>query len=76
MVTADQLQTLDDAALANLKANAARLQSGGGARRDAATALLPLIEAEIAERKSRKPARPASAGRAARTGRTSRATAD
>lgn len=70
MVTADQLPTLDDTALANLRANAARLQSGGGARREAAAALLPLIEAEITERRSRKPAKPVGA---ARPGRTSKA---
>jgi hypothetical protein len=49
MVTVDQLLKLDDASLANLRANANRLQAGEGARREAAATLLPLIEAEIAK---------------------------
>lgn len=63
MAIADRLPTLDDAALASLRANAARLQAGGGAKREEAALLLPLIEAEIAERESRKPPRPAPAPR-------------
>ena len=58
MAIADKLPTLDDAALARLRANAARLQAAGGAMREEAALLLPLIEAEIAERE-RKPAKPA-----------------
>jgi hypothetical protein len=62
MTIAERLPKMNDAALANLKANAIRLQTTDGSRREAATLLLPLIEAEIAERESRvppKPARPA-----------------
>jgi hypothetical protein len=67
MALADRLPTLDDAALANLRANAVRLQSVEGAKGEAAAVLLPLIEAEIADRESRKPPKPARAARAART---------
>jgi hypothetical protein len=46
---------MDDASLTNLKANASRLQFTGGAQSEAALALLPLIDAELAVRLSRKP---------------------
>jgi hypothetical protein len=66
MALADRLSTLDDKALANLRANAVRLQSADGAKREEAAVLLPLIEAEIADRESRKPPKPARAARAPR----------
>jgi hypothetical protein len=60
MSIADLLPTLDDAALANLRANAVRLQAGvEGDTQKRAASLLPLIEAELAEREARKPPKPA-----------------
>ncbi len=55
MAIGDKLVSMDDASLSNLKANASRLQFSGGAQSEAAIALLPLIEAELALRLSRKP---------------------
>ena len=60
MTVADMLPTMDDAALSNLMTNAKRLQTGAeGPRRDQAAELVPLIEAEQAERQARKPPKPA-----------------
>jgi hypothetical protein len=59
MTMANLIPTLGDAELANLLANARRLQSGSGASQAKAEALVPLIEAELAEREARKPAKPA-----------------
>ena len=57
MALADMLPTMDDAALASLMSNAKRLQSGAeGPRRDQAAELVPLIEAEQADRQAKKPA--------------------
>ena len=58
MALADMLPTLDDAALANLWANATRLETGAGAKQKEAALLLPLIEAELADREARKPPKP------------------
>jgi len=55
MAIGDKLSIMDDASLTNLKANASRLQFSGGAQSEAALALLPMIEAELAVRLSRKP---------------------
>lgn len=56
MGIAEMIPTLDDAALANLHENAARLgASGEGPRQKQAAELLPLIEAELASRKAAKP---------------------
>ena len=55
MALADMLPTFDDAALLSLRANAVRLSAEAGAKHDAASALLPLIDAEIAERDAKKP---------------------
>jgi hypothetical protein len=56
MAIADRIPTLDDAALANLRDNAARLgASGAGQQQKQAMTLLPLIEAELASRKAAKP---------------------
>ena len=56
MSVADKIPTLDDAALANLRSNAARLETQGDkARQQEAVSLLPLIDAEIATRKANKP---------------------
>ena len=60
MALANMLPTMDDAALSSLMANAKRLQTGAeGPRRDQAAELVPLIEAEQAERQSKKPPKPA-----------------
>lgn len=60
MAVADMLPTMDDKALESLKANALRLQlEPEGARQKQAELLLPLIEAELAEREARKPPKPA-----------------
>ena len=60
MAVADMLPTMDDKALESLKANALRLQDEPeGARQKQAEMLLPLIEAELAEREARKPPKPA-----------------
>ena len=55
MAIGDKLSSMDDASLNNLKTNASRLQFSGGAQSEAALALLPQIEAELAVRLSRKP---------------------
>jgi len=56
MAIADMIPTLDDAALANLRDNAARLGVSGAAQQQKQAAiLLPLIEAELANRKAAKP---------------------
>lgn len=56
MSMADLIPTLDDEGLANLRANAQRLESSEVARQaEQASALLPLIDAELAERLSRVP---------------------
>ncbi|WP_310540747.1 hypothetical protein [Phenylobacterium sp.] len=53
---ADLIPTLDDEGLANLRANARRLENSEVARQaEQAAALLPLIDAELAERLSRVP---------------------
>ena len=59
MAIADMLPTMDDSALASLRVNAARLQdSAAGAQQKQAALLLPLIDAELAERDARKPPKP------------------
>lgn len=56
MSMADLIPTLDDEGLANLRANAQRLENSEIARQaEQAAALLPLIDAELAERLSRVP---------------------
>lgn len=57
MPLADKLPGFDDAALLSLRSNAVRLVSESGARYEEAMALLPLIEAEIAERDAKRPAK-------------------
>ena len=65
MAIADMLPTMDDTALASLRVNASRLEAGeDGARQKQAAVLLPLIDAELAERDARKPPKPARAVRA------------
>ena len=60
MAIADMLPTMSDAALTSLKANALRLQDEAeSARQKQAVLLLPLIEAEMADRESKKPPKPA-----------------
>lgn len=56
MTMADRIPDLDDKALANLLANAQRLESAGApAQQQAATEMLPLIQAELATREAAKP---------------------
>ena len=65
MSISDMLPTMDDAALASLRANASRLEAGvEGARQKQAAVLLPLIDAELADRDSKKPPKPARVSRA------------
>ncbi len=56
MTIAERIPVLTDAELANLNANARRLSdTGTPAQRSAAADLMPLIEAQIADRIARKP---------------------
>ena len=56
MSIADMIPTLDDAALASLRSNATRLEAGGkGPKQKEAALLLPLIDAELAQRQANKP---------------------
>ncbi len=56
MAIQDMIPSLSDQELANLQANARRLGDTGSPRQKAdAAALIPLIEAELAERVARKP---------------------
>lgn len=65
MAMADLIPTLDDEGLANLRANAQRLETSGVARQqEQAAALLPLIDAELAERLARTPPKAAPKARA------------
>jgi hypothetical protein len=52
----DRIPALSDSDLSNLLANARRLSEGdAGRRKDEAERLVPLIQAELAERKARAP---------------------
>ena len=53
----DRIPGMSDAELANLHANAQRLETDGAtpAQKQAATDMLPAITAELAEREARKP---------------------
>jgi hypothetical protein len=65
MTVADMIPTLDDAALANLRSNARRLEAGAdGPRRQEAIDILPLIDAELTQRAANKPPKPARKTRA------------
>lgn len=56
MAIADMIPTLDDKALATLRANATRAETGdNGPRREQAAILMPLIDAELAAREALKP---------------------
>jgi hypothetical protein len=56
MAIADMIPGMDAASLANLRANALRLKaSNDGRQQEQASALLPLIEAELAAREALKP---------------------
>jgi len=55
MAAEDHIPELADADLARLHANVLKVQAAGGKQLIAAEALLPHIEAEIADRLSRKP---------------------
>jgi hypothetical protein len=51
----DRLSKLDKQQLLTLKANARRLEADAGARSNEATALIPLIDAELARRSAAEP---------------------
>jgi hypothetical protein len=55
MTIAERILTLDDAALLRLQANARRLEATPGSQQHEAARLVPLIDAEVAERLARKP---------------------
>lgn len=56
MAIADMIPGFADQALANLRANAVRLESSGTPKQQAQAAeLMPLIDAEVAERIARNP---------------------
>jgi hypothetical protein len=57
MTLAERLPSLDDLQLANLHANALRLQLEGGKRGDQAAELIPLIEQELAQRPPKRAAK-------------------
>ena len=60
MTMADRIPAMSDADLASLHANAQRLEtSANPVQQKAATEMLPLITAELAEREARKPPKPA-----------------
>ena len=68
MAMADLIPTLDDEGLANLRANAQRLETSSVARQaEQASALLPLIDAELAERLTRIPPKAPPKARAKKT---------
>ena len=51
----DLIPNFDQQALMNLRENALRLEQQGGPQQAKAAAMLPLIDAELAERKAREP---------------------
>ncbi|OYX30519.1 MAG: hypothetical protein B7Y99_11580 [Caulobacterales bacterium 32-69-10] len=55
MSMAERILTMDDASLVRLRDNARRLEASPGRQQNEAAALVPLIEAELAERESKKP---------------------
>jgi hypothetical protein len=56
MAIADLIPSMDDSSLATLRSNASRIEGGvKGAKQEAAANLLPLIDAELADRESKKP---------------------
>jgi hypothetical protein len=60
MAIADLIPSMNDAALANLDRNVRRLEGeAGGARRQQAAELRPLIDAELSRRLALKPTKPA-----------------
>jgi hypothetical protein len=64
MTIADKLPEMDDKDLVVLRANAVRLQEGSAPKQQAAAAdLLPLIDAEMADRKAKLPPPPPKAPR-------------
>ena len=68
MDVAEKLPSLTDQQLAIMRANAERLgQAGTNKQQGEAARLLPLIQAEIDERKARAPAKPKAVRRPRRT---------
>lgn len=66
MALADMIPTMDDAQLKTLRENAVRIQHGEDpARQNAAAEILPVIDAEIADRAAKNP-KPAPKPRAKR----------
>ena len=78
MAIADMLPTMDAKDLAALRTNAVRLQEGAGKQQSAAADLLPLIDAELAERAANAPPPPPKAPRkpAVRKPKAAKAAAD
>ena len=82
MAMADLIPGMDDKALANLHSNALRLQESGAPKQQAQAAeLLPLIDAELADRKAKlppkkTPVRKAAVKKPAAAKKTAAATAD
>lgn len=74
MALADLIPTMDDAQLKTLRENAVRIQDGDDpARQNAAAEILPVIDAELADRAAKNP-KPAPKPRAKR--KPAAATAD
>ena len=66
MALADMIPTMDDAQLKTLRENAVRIQDGDDpARQNAAAEILPVIDAEMADRAAKNP-KPAPKPRAKR----------
>lgn len=61
MTMADRIPAMSDADLASLHANAQRLETSAAnpVQQKAASEMLPIITAELAEREARKPPKPA-----------------
>ena len=67
MAVADLIPQLTDDELVSLHANASRLGVGAsGVRQAEAASLIPLIDAELAEREARKPPKAVKAAKPAR----------
>ena len=77
MAVADMIPVLDDQELANLRANARRLEdSGNNNQKQQAAELMPLIEAEVARRLERNPPKPKRAPSKRKVAAAAKAAAD
>ncbi len=74
MSIADQIPTFNDEQLASLRANAVRLEATSeGNKRQTAAELIPLIDAELAQREAAKPPKKAKAAPKPRAKKTAAA---